>query len=187
MSLHKNFVTPIGTGSYVHLLEKVEQLNGVMKYDISFIIPKTDTEGVKAVKAAIVSAFKEKFGEDKAKQPKVWDNPLRDGDEKDNSEGTPYEGCYYLNAKTERSPGIVGRDGRPLMDAENEVYSGMQCRLSVNFYGWANSGKKGVGVGLNNVMKWADGERLDGRKSAESEFSAYADEESGDDDDILDS
>lgn len=188
MDLHKNFVTPTGTGSYVNLAEMSEIPNGTMAYNMALLIPKSDEAGIKAIKGAIVSAFKDKFGEDKAKQPKVWHNPLHDGDLKDNSEGTPYEGCYYLNLKTTRAPGIVGPNGRPLMDVDNEVYSGMQCRCSVNFYGFDAAGKKGVGVGLNNVMKTGDGERLDGRKAAEAEFAEFATEsDSADDDDILDS
>lgn len=184
--IHKNFITPVGIGSYVHLLEPVEQLNGEMKYDLALIISKDDVEGIKAIKSAIVSAFKEKFGEDKKKHPKVWDNCLRDGDDKDNSEGTVYENAYYINAKSQHQPGIVGPNGRPLFNVAEEVYSGMLCRLSVNFYGWKNAGKSGVGVGLNNVMKTGEGERLDGKLNAENEFAAFAVEDEGEDD-ILDS
>ena len=57
----------------------------------------------------------------------------------------------------------------PIMDRE-EVYSGCYCRFSVNFYPFSASGNNGVAVGLNNVQKVGDGERLAGRSRAEDDF-----------------
>ena len=50
------------------------------------------------------------------------------------------------------------------------MYSGVWAIISVTFYGYDVSGNRGVACGLNNVMKYKDGDRLGGRISAESEF-----------------
>jgi hypothetical protein len=54
----------------------------------------------------------------------------------------------------------------------------------VALYPFDNSGNRGVGVGLNNVMVVEKGPRLDGRKSASEEFAEYAGERDDDGDDI---
>ena len=54
--------------------------------------------------------------------------------------------------------------------------------MSVTFYGYDVSGNKGIAVGLNNIMKSKDDERLGGRASAESDFE---DVDLGDEDDDL--
>ena len=57
----------------------------------------------------------------------------------------------------------------------------MWAIVSVTFFGYDVSGNRGVACGLNNIMKFKDGERLGGRSSAESDF---ADVSMEDDDDL---
>ena len=77
---------------------------------------------------------------------------------------------YFLNATSNQKPGIVDKDLNEILDPD-EVYSGCWGRVSLNFYPFDVSGNRGVGVGLNNVQKLKDGERLGGaRASAESDF-----------------
>ena len=54
--------------------------------------------------------------------------------------------------------------------APSDIYSGMYARVTLHFFGYSNSGKKGVGCGLGNVMKTRDGEALAGTASAASDF-----------------
>jgi hypothetical protein len=42
--------------------------------------------------------------------------------------------------------------------------------VTVNFYPYDSNGNKGIGAGLNNVMKTQDGDRLSGGSSAASDF-----------------
>ena len=49
-------------------------------------------------------------------------------------------------------------------------YSGMYGRVTIRFFGYSNSGNKGVGCGLGNVLKTRDGEPLSGLTSAASDF-----------------
>lgn len=175
-TLHKNFITPLARASYAHVWEKSEMPNGDMKFNIALLIPKSDKEGVTSIKAAIESAAEDFFGEDKKKWPSGMINPLRDGDDKAD-EMPSYADNFYLNAKSDRQPGIVGPNARPLMD-QDDFYSGCWCLASLNFFGYNKAGNKGVGVGLNNLMKKKDDDRLDGKRNAESEFGTYADKDS---------
>ena len=77
---------------------------------------------------------------------------------------------YFLNANSTQKPGIVDRDLNEILDPD-EVYSGCWGRASINFFPYNSNGNKGVGVGLNNIQKLKDGERLGGaRASAEDDF-----------------
>lgn len=105
--------------------------------------------------------------------------PLRDGDtDKDGDD--VYAGHYYVNAKSSTRPGVVDKNRSPITD-EEEVYSGIWAYISVTFYPYNVNGNRGVACGLNNVMKYKDGERLGGRVSAEADFAGLDME---DDDDL---
>ncbi len=173
--MHRNFITPVGRASYAHVWEKAEMPNGEMKYSLSVLFPKDDKEGIGLIKKAIISAATEFFGKDKSKWPKGLDNPLRDGDAKaeEDKKHALYKDHMYINTSTKNQPGVVGPNAKPLMD-QDDFYSGCYCRVSVNFYGYKKAGNVGIGVGLNNVMKVKDGDRLDGRVDAEDEFSKFA-------------
>lgn len=180
MSLHKGLITPVGIASYVHVWEMTKLLNGQMAYNMAILLPKSNEEGIKSIRQAIASAAREKWGDDKKKWPAKLVSPLHDGDAPENQDKPEnYRKCFYMNPKTDRQPGVVGPNAKPIMD-QDEFYSGCYCRVSVNFFGYDKGGNKGVGVGLNNVMKIKDGPRLDGRKSAESEFDAYKDPDAPD-------
>lgn len=58
----------------------------------------------------------------------------------------------------------------PILNA-SDIYSGMYIRVTIRFFAYSNAGNKGVGCGLNNVLKVEDGEPLSGRDNAESDFS----------------
>lgn len=166
--------------SYTHLFSKYapdgDTTNG--KYMTNVIIPKEEKETIKAINAAIEAAKKaaiaSKWG---GNEPKKLDLPLRDGDDK---EDEVYEGAYYINAKSSTRPGIVDKHKSPIVD-EDEIYSGVWAIVSVTFYGYDVSGNRGIACGLNNVMKFKDGERLGGRSSADNDF---ADIDAEEDDDL---
>ena len=156
--------------SYTHVFSKYapdgNTDNG--KYMTNVLIPKEEKETIKAIQQAIEAAKKagivSKWG---GKEPKNLETPLHDGDTDKDDE--VYEGCYYLNAKCNKRPGVVDRD-RELITDEEEIYSGVWAIVSVTFYSYDVSGNRGVACGLNNIMKFKDGERLGGRVSAETDF-----------------
>lgn len=183
--------TEIVTGevrlSYCHLFTPQVAPNSLPgakpKYSVCLLIPKDDTETLDAVKSAIKSALEagaaKKFG---GKTPKVWHNPLRDGDEERDLEKNPeYAGHYFINCNSTSKPTLVDRRGQEILDPF-EINSGDYARANIQFYAYATSGNNGVACGINNVMKTRDGESLGGGKtSAASAFAGMFD----DDDDLI--
>lgn len=175
--------------SYCHLF-KPEAIadGGEPKYSVSVIIPKSNTKLIAQIKQAVSAALQmgvaSKFG---GKMPTNWKNPLRDGD-LEKSEDDSYAGCYFISASSKTKPGVVKRmkvNGQnTLVEVTNEedIYSGCYGFVSINFFPFSNAGNKGVGAGLNNVLKTREGEYLGGRSSAQTDFGgvnldAYEDEE----------
>ena len=163
--------------SYCHLF-KPEAIadGGEPKYSVSVIIPKSNTKLIAQIKQAVSAALQmgvsSKFG---GKMPANWKNPLRDGDlEKPDDES--YAGCYFISASSKTKPGVVKRmkiNGQnTLVEVTNEedIYSGCYGFVSINFFPFSNAGNKGVGAGLNNVLKTNEGDYLGGRSSAQTDF-----------------
>ena len=146
------------------------------KYSVSVIIPKSNTKLVAEVKRAINAALQmgmaSTFG---GKMPQNWRNPLRDGDlEKGDDEA--YAGSYFINATSKTKPGVVkrvkinGQNRLVEVVDEQDIYSGCYGFVSINFFPYNNAGNKGIGAGLNNVLKTNDGDYLGGRSSAQTDF-----------------
>lgn len=154
--------------SYVHLFEKYSfDGRDEGKYSCNILIPKEEKATVKAIQQAIDNAYKAaKLSKWHGAEPKKFESPLHDGDEKDDE---AFHGCYYLNAKSSTRPGIVNRKRESIVD-EEEMYSGVWANCSVTFFGFDTSGNKGISCGLNNLMKVKDGEYLGGRSSADTDF-----------------
>ena len=170
--------------SYVNIFRsRVFSEDQDAKYSICLLIPKEDkaclAKITKAVNEAIQEGIASKWG---GKQPKNLHLPLRDGDEERADEAPEYEGMMLLNANSKTKPGIVDKDLNEILDPD-EVYSGCWGRASINFFPYDNRGNRGVGVGLNNIQKLKDGERLgSSRASAESDFGdGFEDAEEDDD------
>lgn len=159
--------------SYANVWQPKSINGGTPKYSVSLIIPKTDTDTVNKVKAAIQAAYDE--GESKLKGSgksvpslSVIKTPLRDGDlERPNDEA--YKNSYFINANSSTAPGVVDADRQPIIDTF-EVYSGVYGRASINFYAFNSNGNKGIACGLNNLQKIKDGEPLGGKSRAEDDF-----------------
>ena len=168
--------------SFCHIWEPVSINGGEPRYSMSAIIPKDDTETVNSVNAAVEAAYRE--GESKLKgrgtlpPMSAIKLPLRDGD-LDRPGDPAYAGCWFLNANSDKAPGIVDANAKPILD-RNEVYSGCYGRVSVSFFAFNTNGNRGIACGLNNIQKLRDGESLSGRISAEQEFAGLGDD--GDED-----
>lgn len=122
-----------------------------------------------AVQAAIQDGIQSKWGGVRPAQPPV---PVYDGDGL-RPGGEPFsaecKGHWVLTATSEQKPEVVDLACNHIMDAA-QIYSGMFGRVSIRFFPYAVAGKKGIGCGLGNVQKVADGEPLASRYSAEDDF-----------------
>lgn len=158
--------TKIVTGkvrfSFCNIWEaKAGQDGGDPKYSVMLLIPKSDTQTLGKIKAAMAEA-REKFCEKNGASalPANPINPLHDGDGVKPNSGEPYgpecKGCYVINASSKQKPVIVDAFRNEITNP-TEVYSGCYGRASINFYGYNNK-KKGIGAGLLSIQKLSDGE-----------------------------
>lgn len=165
-------ITGLVRFSYVNIFKSRAFTEGDdAKYSMCVLIPKDDKKTLSKIKKALAEATEEgitsKWG---GKKPGNLHLPLRDGDEERAEENEEYEGMYFFNANSSKKPGIVDKDLNEVLDPD-EVYSGCWGRVSVNFYPYEYKGNKGIAVGLNNVQKIKDGDRLGGAAaSAEDDF-----------------
>ena len=166
--------------SFVHVFEPQSVNGSEPKFSCSFIIPKSDTETIAAIRAAIEQAKQDGVAKFGGKIPPNLKLPLRDGDI-DRPDDPNYADCFFVNANSKEKPGVVDRRRVPITDPL-ELYSGCYVRASINFYAFNTNGNRGIAAGLGNVQKWADGEPLNGRVRAEDEFEAL---DAEDDDDFL--
>ena len=166
--------------SYANVWEPKSINGSAPKYSVSLLIPKSDTQTVDKIKAAINAAYQDGLGKLKgngrtAPALETIKNPMRDGDlERPDDEA--YRGMWFVNANAKNKPGIVDANRVEIID-HSEVYSGVYGRASINFYAFNSNGNKGIACGLNNLQKIRDGEPLGGKASAEADFATDEDED----------
>ena len=161
--------------SYCNLTTpRAAQQGGEPKYSVTLLIPKTDVATKADIDAAIQAAANEALS-------KVWNGarppqlrvPIYDGDGVRPS-GVPFgdecKGHWVMTTSTKNKPQVVGIDNINCELAPSDIYSGMYARVTIRFFGYSNSGNKGIGCGLGNVMKTRDGEALAGSASASVDF-----------------
>lgn len=173
--------TQIVTGkvrlSYVHLFKPYAHNPGQEpKYSTTILVPKNDTSTKANIDRAIEAAKQEGMSSKWGGQiPPVVAIPVYDGDGVRPSDGQPFgeecKGHWVFTASSKQAPAVVDQAVQPILD-QSEVYSGMYARVSVNFFAYNSNGRKGIGAGLNNVQKLADGEPLGGRTTAAEDFGA---------------
>ena len=164
--------------SYEHLVKPYAQQPGAEeKFSVTLLIPKADLITKQridaAVQAAITAGVSGKWNGVRPPQVAV---PLHDGDGvRPNGEsfGPECKGCWVMTASSKQRQDIVDLNLQPIIDA-TQIYSGMYCRVNINFFPYFNSGKKGIGCGLGPVQKTRDGEPLGGRISAADAFGSSA-------------
>lgn len=168
--------------SFVHLFKPYAfQVGQEEKYSCTILVPKTDTDTMARLNAA-VEAAKQKGVNDKwgGVMPPVVPTPIYDGDGVKPSDGMPFgpeckgHWVFTASAKADYPPEIVDGNGNPIIN-QSEIYSGIYGRVNVTFFPYAFGGKKGVGCGLGPVQKLSDGETLGGSApSAAQAFGAPA-------------
>ena len=188
-SANAKVITGKARSSYMRVTKLQEDDNGNMICSSGILIPKKDKVTVTAIREAIRSVAEKKFGSEiDIFKSKKMRQPLLDGDEladdPESSIGDEARGCYFLNAKAYKLPGVVNKHNERIIDIDelDEIcVSGYYFRFSLTFKAYDNE-SKGVRALLNNLMFMGEGERLDGGKSAEQEFEDYAEDDDGYDD-----
>jgi hypothetical protein len=161
--------------TYVNAVQpRASQQGGEPKYSVTLLIPKTDAVTKADIDASIQAAAQEAL-------VKTWNGirppnlrtPIYDGDGVRPS-GVPFgaecRGHWVLTASAKIKPQVVGIDNINVELSPSDIYSGMFGRVTIRFFGYSNSGNKGVGCGLGNILKTREGERLAGNATAASDF-----------------
>lgn len=179
--MYQNIATKVLTGevrlSYAHLDQPYanpKSPGAEPKYSVTMLIPKTDTATKADIDASIRAAYEGAVaGEWKGARPQMRNALIYDGDGRRNDGaefGPECKGHWVITASTKRKPQVVDISNINTELAPQDIYSGMYARVTLNFFAFNNSGNKGVGCGLGNVMKTRDGEPLSGGASAASDF-----------------
>jgi len=177
--------------SYAHLVLPAVSRNAPAgtepKYSVTILLPKNDPATKANIDASMEAAIQigitgiwggrrpPMLGTPKFpgyEYPKIG-IPIYDGDglrSTGEEFGDECKGHWVLTASSKNKPGVVGMDNVNQELAPSDIYSGMYARVTIRFFAYENSGNKGVGCGLGNVLKTRDGEPLAGGASAASDF-----------------
>lgn len=160
--------------SYVHLTQAFATKGGEPKFSTILLIPKSDIATKQRIDAAIQAAIQAGLSKSwNGVRPPVFGVPIYDGDGVRPSDGMPFgdecKGHWVMTASSKQRPQVVDANLNDILDA-SQIYSGMYARVTVNFFAYNQNGKKGIGCGLGNVQKIADGESLGGRTDAATDF-----------------
>lgn len=164
-------VTGVIRGSYLNVFEPRAQEEGKPpKYSMTLLIPKTDTVTLNKIKAAQEAAIVAKFPN---KRPAKIDSTLHDGDGARPSTGESFgdecKGHMVMAVSSKFKPKILDRNGNEVIDPADAM-SGDYFKVSINFYGYDQAGKRGVSAGLGNMLLWDKGDPLGGSSRAEDDF-----------------
>ncbi|WP_160693048.1 DUF2815 family protein [Clostridium sp. C2-6-12] len=145
--MNTKIITGIVKLAYAHIFEPytIEGMEDCEpRYSTTVIIPKTDTETLRAINAAIAQA---QIGFSNKKYIKTLP---RDGDLE--RQGDPlYKGCYFFNANSKNKPGIVDSNVNTIV-GPMQVKNGYYAKVSFNLYSYNSNGNKGIAAGLNNIQ-----------------------------------
>ena len=189
----KSFITPEAILSYPWLLkpQPAQDAGGKAKYSAAFVIPREGRNSplVQAFEKAAIAIAVEKFGPEAAVklQTGKLHYPFHADPEDVKDKGYP-EGSLYFSARSEERPGMVlpwpdpavettaGERPKPKRATDEEVkryfFAGAYVHAEISLFAFDRNGKKGIGVGLNNLQFLRDGKRLDGRRAPDDVFEA---------------
>ena len=158
--------------SYVNVFTPRANQQGVEKYSVTCLLPKTDTAGYNQLMAAIKAEY-EAEKEGKLKGVATPKHPIWDGDGVTSTGaefGPECKGCWVFTASAnpEYPPAVVDQNVQPILK-QTDVYSGCYGHVALSIYAYNNQ-SKGIGFGLNGVQKVADGEPLGHSFSAQDAF-----------------
>ncbi len=162
----RKLITPKFRIMWPNLVSKETKPDGSEgSFSLVALIPKTDTDGITALRALLKEAADEKF---KGKMSGVK-NPVKDGDKEvytdsDGNETPKHPGYFFARMSSNSRPGIIGPDKQQVLDIEEEAYAGRWAIAQVNAWCYDTSGNKGVSFGLNNLMLLEHDDKLLGKK-----------------------
>jgi len=190
----KKCVTPECRSSYVNILEpRPLPQSEEEAWGMQCMFPKNEiTEAwIKDLKQIYAQVLIDKFGDKKAREMAgviqvKGGLPVRDGDdpkEADLANAEQLKGHYFINTNNRfRQPYIIGPMGKavdPETLTPDDIYSGMWCRVMLEFWYYDKAGNKGISTSIAGLMKTRDDANLGAgttKGEAETEFNDFANE-----------
>ena len=172
----KRYMTPVFRLSFPHLFTAHGYDGGEPKFSCSAVWTPgefSDKEKglwntiLKGMDVESMNRFKKHFKD----LPANIKRGIRDGAEKADMEGYG-KNTKFANLTTKMRPGVVNLEKDTIGPEEgndDEIYPGCYCRATVTIYSYDKKGK-GIALGLMNIQKVRDGERLDSRTDAAEDF-----------------
>lgn len=151
-------LSPVGTFSYVHLVEPYTGENGDQppKRQLNLVFDK-DTD-LTILRDEVKRVLQEKFPD--GKYPEGIRVPFRPGTDKPDTEGYKETDMFVKFWKAgDRGP-VPCRDAGNKEIAATEVYAGARGRVACHAFYYDKSGNRGVSFSLDAVQKQADGEAI---------------------------
>jgi hypothetical protein len=146
----------------------------------------SDTALYNAIRRELDVVAQANFGKPWKNLPDNIKRGLRDGAAKEDVAGYG-PGTRFANMTTLNRPGVIGPPPDkekigPEEGNEDLIHPGCICRATVSVWAYGGKGSKqskykGVAIGLLNLQKLKDGERLDNRVAAEDDFDEDVDSE----------
>lgn len=174
MSDPKSVVTPIGLLCFPALFEpKAAAQGGEPRYSciLGFDELALKTAAYQNLRKAALAAITDKWGAAKAGDSNFLRGlrmPFRQASEKEYAGFDRFE--IFISPWSKNQPGVIDLNGAEIV-VPGDVWAGQLARATVRAFAYENSGNKGVAFGLEHVqIVKADGERIDGRRSASQAF-----------------
>lgn len=145
--------------SFPSLFEKTSFEGSEPKYSTVLLFPKGADLSILKTEAGTLVKANSKGG--------AVHNPFRNQGEK---QLAGYEdGAIFMTVSTTQRPGVLGIDGKPVLDQE-DVYPGVWALVTIRPFWFDAKVKKGVSFGLQNVRLIANDEPFSGGAPADEEF-----------------
>lgn len=154
----------------------------VKKFQAALLFDESVADELKELKKIAIAEGKAEFGEhfEKLVQQGSLKWPFRDGGDINPNSGQPYygEGITFINVSSQDKPGVVSRYAAPgsnkprVVTDPSELWPGEYVKASITIKPFNRKDSKGIGVYLNALQLWHEGDRLDNRVNAEDDFDA---------------
>ena len=170
--------------NYLHVFEpKLNTISKKEEYSATILLPKSDTENVKRLNAALKAEKRAKWDDDIPEGLEIW---IKDGDtdnkKRERKGKKPVKcnaGMYVLQPTSQEQIAVVDR-GLNRIITPGKIKNGDYFNISINVYAYDNKFGEGITFYLNTIQFFKAGESLGNAVSPEDVFKRYDDADSDD-------
>lgn len=159
--------------SFPNLIE-LREYDGKPKYNITLLIPKSESALVARIGAAINAVINDKWpigGKTTAQNQRPQPDKIafKNGDDKDLN---GFENCWFIHATANPDyPPQVIDQGRNKVTSDKVIYGGCYVNAVIEFFAWESKQfGRGVSASILAVQKALDGERFGGEAIDPNEY-----------------